>query len=134
MFRKIGWLLAGLWLLIGGLRLLHWALSPSADAVATEPPGLKLKGAYTLAYFVPACRSQETFARLRELGVDADASAVARRAALRSGECTGFERGETVFFEEFSFWSDGARVRKKGELISYWTSYSGLKRSVAGLP
>lgn len=127
-------------LLAGGARVVHYLQSGRTNAHEPQQAGAVVQPArptgklalergqlYALAEAIaPLCRTQEMFDKVMELAGDRQALEKALPQVLLSGECTYFEAGTALYFEEASFWAGRARVRKKGETTSYWTGYDLL--------
>lgn len=67
------------------------------------------------------CRSEASIDRLAELRPDKDAFVKAAILFVAAGECATFHAGETVYVEDRAWLSERRKVRRKGELTSYWT-------------
>ena len=66
------------------------------------------------------------FASLRDSG-DKEAATKFLSAALLTGDCTIFKDGEQVHISETAIWSGMYKVRRKGEILEYWTNVEAVK-------
>ena len=70
------------------------------------------------------CLEEDRFRQLMGLDEAAFQKAVVR--FVMSGECTVFEEGEDVYLAELAGLSSVVRIRRVGEIDSYWASRSTL--------
>lgn len=69
------------------------------------------------------CQSEDFFGKLISYIVDGDREAFrdALAAAVLLGECTLFEKGETVYVVDTRIFSGRVKVRRRGETLEYWS-------------
>lgn len=58
---------------------------------------------------------------------DKQAFQQALTAGLLLGECIMFKNGEVVFIVDTAIFSGLVKVRRKGELVEYWTNIEAVK-------
>ncbi|HHS8321906.1 TPA: hypothetical protein ACTUO9_002023 [Legionella anisa] len=76
------------------------------------------------------CKSREYKDKLTQYAIDQDADAFknALKAGILIGECTIFNEGEEVFVSDTAIFSAGlVKVRRKGEMLEYWTNMEAIK-------
>lgn len=75
------------------------------------------------------CRSKETFEKMIQYAVQRDNEAFKRMlaAGLFTGECTTLTSGETVYVVETAVLKGMVKIRRKGEIIEYWTQIEAIK-------
>lgn len=71
------------------------------------------------------CADRDTFNRLVDFAVQKDQTAFA--ALLLSSDCITFKKGEEVFLDEVPFLSGSIKLRRKGDVQSYWTNVEALQ-------
>lgn len=102
-------------LLFGALRL-ALALAP-VDALAGEAGWHKVTVEPALA-----CKRREDLDQIISLKISGDKVALDKMlvATVMTGACTAFKRGETVYMESVASWGTLAKVRRRGEAVTYW--------------
>ena len=71
--------------------------------------------------YAVGCQSKSVYDQLQDYVSDGDEAAFNRAYAMNvmQGQCTLFEKGESVFVSDTT-WSR-VKLRRKGETVSYWT-------------
>lgn len=96
-----------------------WAVSPVAFAQGKHVAGSSHFG----------CVSKDYFQRLVGFAVQKDMEAFKKGlvAGVGAGQCTMFKSGEEVFLTDTAIFSGLVQIRRKGDIVSYWTNIKTVK-------
>lgn len=76
------------------------------------------------------CQDRDVLSKLTRYAVDKDQEAfkTAAMAAVLSGQCIVFKKGETVFLMDTAIFSGLVQLRRKGETVEYWTNFEAISK------
>ena len=74
------------------------------------------------------CQSKKIKNELTGYAVSGDNTAYKNAAVIyvMRGECTVFEQGEQTYVEDTAIFSGLVKLRRKGEIVSFWTNIEAI--------